>query len=83
MRVIDIASMIGVFVGIYAVWYSVKTSKDYKLRIIDKKERRISLIDRELVNRYGLHRGVGGPMTSLDIERMRLEQEIDEIKRTL
>lgn len=77
------ASIIAAFVAYMTLWFTVRNSKGYILKQIDKKKKRISEIDIRIVKAYGLNRGQCHPITPLDEQKVRLEAEINELRRKL
>ena len=75
------ASIIAAVVAYMTLWFTVRNSKGYILKQIDKK--RISEIDIRIVKAYGLNRGQCHPITPLDEQKVRLEAEINELRRKL
>lgn len=78
-----IASIIAAVVAYITLRFTVRNSKGYILKQIDKKKKQISEIDIRIVNAYGLNRGQCHPITPLDEQKERLEAEINELQRKL
>lgn len=78
-----IASIIAAVVAYMTLHFTVRNSKGYILKQIDKKKKLIREIDIRLVNAYGLNRGQCHPITPLDEQKERLEEEINELQRKL
>lgn len=78
-----IASIIAAVVAYITLRFTVRNSKGYILKQIDKKKKQISEIDIRIVNAYGLNRGQCHPITLLDEQKERLEAEINELQRKL
>ena len=79
----SIASIIAAVVAYMTLRFTVRNSKGYILKQIDKKKKRIREIDIRLVRAYGLNRGRGHPITPLDEQKEKLEAEINELQRKL
>lgn len=78
-----IASIIAAVVAYMTLRLTVRNSKGYILKQIDKKKKRIREIDIRLVKAYGLNRGRCHPITPLDEQKEKLEAEINELQRKL
>lgn len=78
-----IASIIAAVVAYMTLRFTVRNSKGYILKQIDKKKKRIREIDIHLVKAYGLNRGRCHPITPLDEQKEKLEAEINELQRKL
>ena len=78
-----ILSAIAAIAAVATLWFSVRTSKGNIHKRIKRKEKQIREIDNKLIHKYGLNRGTGGPITSLDEKRVRLQQEINELRLKL
>ena len=81
-----ILSAIAAIAAVATLWFSVRTSKGNIHKRIKRKEEQIREIDNKLIFKYGLNRGTGytgGPITSLDEKRVRLQQEINELRLKL
>lgn len=78
-----IASIIAAVVAYMTLRFTVRNSKGYILKQIDKKKKRIREIDIRLVKAYGLDRGRCHPITPLDEQKEKLEAEINELQRKL
>ena len=78
-----ILSAIAAIAAVATLWFYVRTSKGNIHKRIKRKEEQIREIDNKLIIKYGLNRGTGGPITSLDEKRVRLQQEIDELRLKL
>lgn len=78
-----IASIIAAVVAYMTLHFTVRNSKGYILKQIDKKKKLIREIDIRLVNAYGLNRGQCHPITPLDEQKERLEEEIKELSGRL
>lgn len=85
MTFVDIIKVIGACAAIIGTCFSILNSKKIVLRRIDRKESRIRQIDYELDLKYGLNRGVFRPMgmCHLDIEKEKLRNQVEELKRYL
>lgn len=79
----SIASIIAAVVAYMTLRFTVRNSKGYILKQIDKKKKRIREIDIRLVRAYGLNRGRCHPITPLDEQKEKLEAEINELQRKL
>jgi hypothetical protein len=78
-----IASIIAAVVAYMTLRFTVRNSKGYILKQIDKKKKQIREIDIRLVKAYGLNRGRCHPITPLDEQKEKLEAEINELQRKL
>ena len=78
-----IASIIAAVVAYMTLRFTVRNSKGYILKQIDKKKKRMREIDIRLVKAYGLNRGRCHPITPLDEQKEKLEAEIIELQRKL
>lgn len=78
-----IASIIAAVVAYMTLRFTVRNSKGYILKQIDKKKKRMREIDIRLVKAYGLNRGRCHPITPLDEQKEKLEAEINELQRKL
>ncbi len=78
-----IASIIAAIVAYVSLRFTVRNSKGYILKQIDRKKKLIREIDIRLVNAYGLNRGQCHPITPLDEQKEKLEAEINELQRKL
>lgn len=78
-----ILSAIAAFAAVFTLIYTIRNSKGCILKRIDKKEGQIRKLEHQLVLRYGINRGSGGPITSLDYKIRKLQREITELKRKL
>ena len=78
-----VISFIAAVAAIANMLFTITNSKGYILKRIDHKEQEISKIDIQIVNKFGLNRGRGGGITPLDAKRIKLEEEIEELKRKL
>lgn len=78
-----IASIIAAIVAYVSLRFTVRNSKGYILKQIDKKKKLIREIEIRLVNAYGLNRGQCHPITPLDEQKEKLEAEINELQRKL
>ncbi len=78
-----IASIIAAIVAYVSLRFTIRNSKGYILKQIDNKKNQIRKIDIRLVNTYGLNRGQCHPITPLDEQKERLEEEINELQRKL
>ena len=79
----SIASIIAAVVAYMTLRFTVRNSKGYILKQIDKKKKRIRESDIRLVRAYGLNRGRCHPITPLDEQKEKLEAEINELQRKL
>ena len=78
-----IASIIAAVVAYMTLRFTVRNSKGYILKQIDKKKKRMREIDIRLVKAYGMNRGRCHPITPLDEQKEKLEAEINELQRKL
>lgn len=78
-----IASIIAAVVAYMTLRFTVRNSKGYILKQIDKKKKQIREIDICLVKAYGLNRGRCHPITPLDEQKEKLEAEINKLQRKL
>ena len=83
MEIISIIGAVASVIAAIVVIYDSRYSKVNILRIIDRKNDRIQAIDNEQVRLYGLNRRSGGPMSKLDMEKGKLQDEIKELSRYL
>lgn len=77
------ASIIAAVVAYMTLRFTVRNSKGYILKQIDKKKKQIREIDICLVKAYGLNRGRCHPITPLDEQKEKLEAEINKLQRKL
>ena len=77
-----IASIIAALGTVANFWFSIRNSKGYILKQIERKEEKISKIDYQLAIRYGLNRGLH-ESTPLDLKRSKLQEEIEELRKIL
>lgn len=78
-----IASIIAAVVAYMTLRFTVRNSKGYILKQIDKKKKQIREIDICLVKAYGLNRERCHPITPLDEQKEKLEAEINKLQRKL
>lgn len=78
-----VASVVAAIVSVIALIFTVRNSKSYILKRIDRKEKIIQNIDFRLVQLYGSNRRQGGIITPLDERKSKLQKEIEELKRKL
>ena len=77
-----IASIMAAVVSTISLVFTVRNSKRFLLRSIDKKEQRIRQIDDQNYRKHGLYyRRIN--ITPLDEERDRLNDEIEIMRRLL
>lgn len=77
-----IASVIAAIATIATLIFSIRTSKGYILKKIDRKELQIMRINRTLsIQRRQMEIGV--PISPLEKKRDKLENEVNELKRKL
>ena len=83
MEVIGIIGAVASVVAAVFVIIEFRYSKVNLIRRIDRKNERIQAIDNKQIRMYGLNgRGIG-PMTALDIEKYKLQNEVKELNRYL
>ena len=83
MNIIDIIMIIGAGAAVIGSWYSITNSKRCIVKKIERKKSQIRRIDHHLLLRFGLDRGYSHPITPLDEEKERLQQQIEELSRYL
>lgn len=83
MDIGTVAAVIGAGVAIIALVFSVRNSKGYILKNIDKKRDKIFQIDQKLARKYGPNGRYPRYYTPLDEKREKLEREIKELERKL
>ena len=77
-----IASIIAALGTVANFWFSIRNSKGYILKQIERKEEIIRQIDYQLAIRYGLNRSLHEP-TPLDEKKSKLLEEIEELRKIL
>lgn len=83
MEVIGIIGAVASVVAAVFVIIEFRYSKVNLIRRIDRKNERIQAIDNKQIRMNGLNgRGIG-PMTALDIEKDKLQNEVKELNRYL
>ena len=86
-----IVSVVGAFASIIAAIFGVKSYKYAKKmsrgdirRQIAAKERQIREIDNKLVRKFGLYdTGHGRALTALDMKKIKLQEEIEDLRLEL
>lgn len=77
-----IVSVIAAIAAIASLIFSIRTSKGYILKKIDRKEWQIMRINNALsIQRRQMEIGI--PISSLEQKRDKLENEVNELKRKL
>ena len=83
MEVIGIIGAVASVAAAVFVIIEFRYSKVNLIRRIDRKNERIQAIDNKQIRMYGLNgRGIG-PMTALDIEKDKLQNEVKDLNRYL
>ena len=78
-----ISAVIAAIAAVATLWFSVRNSKGNVLKRIERKEEMIHQIDFENTKRYGINGRFGGPITSLDKKKMKLQKEIEELRKKI
>lgn len=79
-----IASVVAAIASLLTLRYTVRMSKGNIRRRIEKKERQISDINNQLIDKFGINdNGTGRPMTALDWRKRELQTEIEELRKEL
>ena len=83
MKFMDFIMIIGACAAVIGTWYSITNSKRCIVKKIERKKSHIRRIDHQLLLRFALDRGYSHPITPLDEEKERLQQQIDNLRRYL
>ena len=82
MDIIGVVTVIGAAAAVVGTIHVIRSSKGSILRRIDRKEAQIRKIEHALVLKYGLNRGLG-PLDPLDEKKLKLQNQIIELRRRL
>lgn len=79
-----VASIIAAVAGVVTYKFTKKMSRGNIRRQIAAKERQIREIDNQLVRKFGIYdTGCGRALTSLDMKKRKLEEEIEDLRLEL
>lgn len=80
----SIASIIAAIAAVATLRYTKRNSRGNIRRRIAAKERQISDIQNQIYRRYGLNdNGTGRALSSLDMKKRKLQEEIEDLRLEL